>query len=339
MAAPQSSDKDTITLDYWKSISVERRRDIENEAAIEVLSKRAWESASMSSSIFIDGAFRTACFEIEVHDLWHIYITAAKKLVPTNDQQDAFVRLILSTRERGDVLRIVGEEPPKVLRVSNGARIWSDLPFLVEDLVDEWVRHYVDMSSAQRTNLMAFVARLIAIGICNDKLAVLALSFLRDVLETPRPLSASPSLDTKNLGILSIEELINPVQQLFSYGVLKLVVLSNRSANFPSVDQQLSKIGELAREAGVDPLTGFSPSRWRFWTRRIEELCRCDAESVVESAKVSIRRMWRAEESIYGELYSKSFGERWKALGLLTYIEGGIEQIGGDQGKAGTDGF
>src|SRR2546430_14946422 len=72
-------------------------------------------------------------FEIELHDLWYIFIQAARNFSYHNSKQDSLVRYILSTKEMGTMTRTIttdNSSEDQVIHVSDG-NIWSDLPFLV----------------------------------------------------------------------------------------------------------------------------------------------------------------------------------------------------------------
>src|SRR5271156_6984511 len=104
-------------------------------------------------------------------------------------EQDRLVMQILYARELGVLLRkgenmeIIGEA------VTRDGKIYKDLPFLVGDMTDYWIRESRSMSTNQRQNFASFLAKLSAAGVADDKLCGCALIILRDTLESTRRLN------------------------------------------------------------------------------------------------------------------------------------------------------
>jgi hypothetical protein len=78
--------------------------------------------------------------------------------------------------------------------VTRDGKIYRDLPFLVGDMTDYWIRESGTMSTDQRQNFASFLAKLSAVGVASGKLYGCALIVLRDTLESTRRLGkAVPS--------------------------------------------------------------------------------------------------------------------------------------------------
>jgi hypothetical protein len=201
-------------------------------------------------------------------------------------EQDRLVVQILYARELGVLLRkgenmeIMGEA------VTRDGKIYKDLPFLVGDMTDYWIRESSSMSTNQRQNFASFLAKLSAVGVEDDKLCGCALIILRDTLESttrlgqgaPGPTVVSERQDYqveqndhRSNEALSIAELLPAANAWIFHAGHKIIQLSDNSVNiFPA---QVGMLGDLARAEGVIPENrGFSPQRWLFWVKRLGEI-------------------------------------------------------------------
>jgi len=181
--------------------------------------------------------------------------------------------------------------------VTEKGKIWSDLPFLVEDLRDAWKTSLRtrQMSVQARCNLAAFTARLIAHGVCDLQLTICALWTLRDALETSRPLTTtSPVLPPSNVpgsaagaeqendggDEVSIADLLPACRAFIEYSYFKLMALSMRTQTIlEQPDLNVADLGDLARDVVADISSGLSMegaglsmARWHFWKRRLQQL-------------------------------------------------------------------
>lgn len=72
-------------------------------------------------------------FEWDVHELWYIFIQAARITAADDPAQDRLVAQLLYARSLGTLRRTTtGTEEEAI--TSDGARIWTDLPYLVSDV-------------------------------------------------------------------------------------------------------------------------------------------------------------------------------------------------------------
>ena len=86
--------------------------------------------------------------------------------------------------------------------VTHDGKIYKDLPFLIGDMADYWIRGSGGMSIDQRQNFASFQAKLSAVGIADDGICGCALIVLRDTLESTRPLdkvTPCPTVVSKRL--------------------------------------------------------------------------------------------------------------------------------------------
>lgn len=144
------------------------------------------------------------------------------------------------------------------------------------------------MSPDQRCNFAAFLAKLSAAGVANDQLCSCALIILRDTLETQRALepadrdittAGSERHEGRRAGIddqqikdrLSIAQLLPAANTWLFHAGYKIIRLSDSSTD--SFPVHAGMLGELARAEGTVPENGgFSPQRWLFWLKRLEQI-------------------------------------------------------------------
>lgn len=218
-------------------------------------------------------------FVWDMHDLWHLFYHASMNINEDRPEQDRLVGQVLYARElgilkrKGKDMEVIGEA------VTTQGKIWKDLPFLVEDMTDYWTRDCGTMTKSQRMNFASFLAKLSAVGVGESGLCGCALVILRETLETKRPLvnAVTPEVledgehnrhGTENLSVADLLPAAN--MWLFKAGN-KVIELSQNSEDlFPA---QTGALGELAQAEGIVPAHGgFSPQRWLFWLKRLEEL-------------------------------------------------------------------
>jgi hypothetical protein len=224
-------------------------------------------------------------FEWDMHDLWYLYLHASMNINNERAEQDRLVMQILYARELGVLVRKGANMEIREEAVTQDGKIWKDLPFLVGDMTNYWIQESGSMSTDQRRNFASFLAKLSAVGIVDDKLCGCALIVLRDALESTRRLSKAAPGPTvvsdrqdhqKKQGHqsdedLSIAELLPAANMWLLNAPHKIIQLSDKSVNiFPP---QVGMLGELARAEGVVPESGgFSPQRWLFWVKRLEQI-------------------------------------------------------------------
>ena len=218
-------------------------------------------------------------FEWDMHDLWYLYLQASMNISSERAEQDRLVGQILYARELGVLVRKGVNVEIREEAVTQDGKIWKDLPFLVRDMTNYWIQESGSMSTDQRRNFASFLAKLSAVGIADDKLCGCALIVLRDTLESTRRLSKTapgPTVVPDRQGHqsdedLSIAELLPAANMWLLNAPHKIIQLSDNSVNiFPP---QVGMLGELARAEGVVPESGgFSPQRWLFWVKRLEQI-------------------------------------------------------------------
>jgi Protein of unknown function (DUF3632) len=221
--------------------------------------------------------------EPDLHDLWFAYYHASRNITSAHANQDRLVVQLLTAGAMGVLTRrrsraadsgstssvdYDGEREEAVVG-DNGARLWRDLPFLVEDMTAFWLQ--AEGTPAERQNFASFLARLVGVGV-DDRLAGCALSILRDTLETDRPYlrperandSAAAAATTPT--VLDLLPIAGPWLLHANNAIFRL-----SEAAFAIFPDELGRPGELARAAGVER-DGFSAPRLLFWVDRLRQI-------------------------------------------------------------------
>ena len=286
----QLSSRERYSLSYRSLIDREAARD-DSKASNPGSTSTLWQTIRCSilntTHRYTSWTHLIADFDWDMHDLWHVFIQAARTTQADDPAQDRLVAQVLFARSLGTLRRTTttGTEKEEAI-TSDGARIWTDLPYLVTDLREAWLNSS-NLSPAHRHNLAAFTARLTALGICDADLSVCALWLLRTALETPRPLSPAEADSDPSKELLSIIDLLPACITWFQHSNHKLLTLSVQNhvptAPIPDPDPDpglpLPEPGPLAQNAGISQ-PGFSVPRWLFWRRRFKELSRSTCADV-----------------------------------------------------------
>lgn len=289
---------------------------------------RRWTQADHSQHV--------SGFEIDCHDLWYAFTQAAKHTDAEDPAQHRLVDQVIYARELGRLCRLCDG---RIAETSDGV-MWKDLPFLAKDLKEAW-RGSSSWDFDQRKNLAAFVARLIGLGVCSDRLSICALWTFRDVLEgtmvwhdglvrrshamdghddqTRRPCvttrhdSRSPQSGSDGLTDKQTSGLLTLLIIFLHHARHKLVLqLENWSVGPPTFrNDGRYDFGELAVEPDLKD-ANFGRSLWRFWRSGL--LLLADAEispdgdldsDVCEKAKRAAHLMWTAGLEVPSVLHEK----------------------------------
>jgi hypothetical protein len=247
--------------------------------------------------------------EMGLHDLWYTCIQAAKNITSGEEKQDTLIRPLLAAKALGPLRQPSPTSDSGNGDCSNvdgvstsyleGYSIWSSLPLLNSDLIEEFTNRYYQKShydEDQRANMAGFLGRLVSTGIY-DGPDLCTLSLFRETLEVSRPLVADEDADQ-----VSLEDLTGALEELAQNSIFGLAVLASRNYRDHSsgIDPEnylhLSSIGELAAQAGGIPSVGYSIERWDFWIQRLEELSNCGNEKIQSNVEGCLAPMRQARE-------------------------------------------
>jgi len=129
---------------------------------------------------FINDASRrppaeSAAVQLNLDVLWYMFLETAKILAPNDPIQDSLVLLLLCTKE----LNVLHTS----LHPTGTVMPTSELYHFAESVQASWEQLLRNGTASQQSNLAAFSAKILAVGICQDLLSRTALWFLREVLE------------------------------------------------------------------------------------------------------------------------------------------------------------
>ncbi|KAK2601638.1 hypothetical protein QQS21_004788 [Conoideocrella luteorostrata] len=195
--------------------------------------------------------------EENLHDAWDELIHAAKILPAGDAEHDRLITLVHEVRELGDSVRTTQDD---VATLSNGKRLWTDLPFLADEIFDSWIKESAVFTSAERASLAVLSSKLCATGICAPEMARCALWLFREALETEKP-----GAHIINMLPACLEWLRHSNIKIVKWCAENSAPLSHKE------DKIVTSPGPLA--AGINVLgEGFSVARWLFWRQRLGEL-------------------------------------------------------------------
>jgi hypothetical protein len=226
-------------------------------------------------------------FEVDLHDLWYMFIQAAKAIPEAEPAADQLACQVLRARNFGVISRVGSGEQAIT---STQQRIWVDLPFLVDALQCAWAATSSDMTAVERRNLAGFTARLASFGIYTDELISCALGSFAKALEL------SPEA-----------EIANQVPVLVAWlRHCGFEILSASARGYESTKTQtVSTPGDLFARRNAEAGPGFTIARWDFWKQRFNELQHGLASDTVEQLQLCVGMMLSAEEIVGARCHAR----------------------------------
>lgn len=202
----------------------------------------------------------------EIHNVWFIFTLAASHIDADHPAQDRLVRIILWAREMGVVNRVRNGAAEPVI-TSNG-QLWSDLPFLVEDIQTAWgaaTSPTDPQAPVKARNLAAGIARLAGLGVCGEALTGCALDIMARALEDKEGGNTT----------FTLNQWLSVIEVWLRYGGDKLFMLADQGqAVHPrwsgTEDSALGK-GKQVVDAGSEAGVLDRDTVWR-WGQRLSEL-------------------------------------------------------------------
>ncbi|KAJ4159901.1 uncharacterized protein LMH87_007838 [Akanthomyces muscarius] len=246
-----------------------------------------WSFAKTITSRYMNGNQPTAVLDIDLHDLWYKLIQVAKITPADEADADRIVAQVIRIRELGDLCRHAAPQDTnidsqkdirkEVAITSSGARMWTDLPFLVQDLRAAWTNSLYTMTTKECENLSGVTARLSGGNVCGARMTSCALILFQAALETQRPIlqhdkPISDGVEEK----IAVQDLMPAVFTWLYWGSYKIWQLCAREpfqvdAELDAMDEHWAEVGELATARGVMEV-GFNRERMCFWMNRLKEI-------------------------------------------------------------------
>ncbi|KAF2423078.1 hypothetical protein EJ08DRAFT_458569 [Tothia fuscella] len=130
---------------------------------------KTFEGYSKIVSSGVSGYSRDAqTLEAQLHLLWYILMQGTRNTEPESLGHYHMVHTILYMRELGTI-----SQEAVVEEVSTpGKKLWTDLPYLIDDIEIAWRQS--NTNPMQTRNFVAFLAKMLAVGIEENDLAELA---------------------------------------------------------------------------------------------------------------------------------------------------------------------
>jgi hypothetical protein len=250
------------------------------------LSKRARVFIRSITDRYTNSDHDIGIFEVDLHDLWYMFIQAAKAIPEEEPAADQLACQVLRARNFGAISRVgsgMGATSGEQAITSTQQRIWVDLPFLVDALQCAWAATSSDMTAVERRNLAGFTARLASFGIYTDELISCALGSFAKALEF------SPEA-----------EIADQVPVLVAWlRHCGFEILSASARGYESTKTQaVSTPGDLFARRNAEAGPAFTIARWDFWKQRFNELQHGSASDTVEQLQICVGMMLSAEEII-----------------------------------------
>lgn len=216
--------------------------------------------------------------------LWYVYYQAGKNISHGSPEQDTWVLHIVQLHGQGNLTRRAqkghngndGDRNDNKLEIATTSAgiIWEGLPFFTADMTDFWVKDCATMSTDQRVDFSCFLAKLASTGV-DDNLCEIALLVFKDTFETVRPLGSfndqSDEDPHRDLRDLTIAALLPAAQFWLVVAHNKIIQLSDKLWNSPDTVRQ-GKTTFTTSELGRRSSAAFSPWRWMYWLKRLEEI-------------------------------------------------------------------
>lgn len=260
--------------EYYRITAEKEVRECEDPNTLQISPRVSCWPVNMGFRVSPPGSSGDG-YQDALHDMWwNFYLYS--KFIPANSLamfEHAF--RLAQIQGQGTLMRFTARGGPLETAPTSEGMIWSDLPYFSSDMMKFWVRDFAGMSGTQRVNFSSFLAKLASIGLIEDKLCGVALMTFREALETPRALGEITNAEedaARFLTDLTICDFL-PALQTWQDEAAKIILqLSGQSqSHFPDTSQE---IGVLYRDDGSNTTKtpGFSPERWVFWLRRLDEI-------------------------------------------------------------------
>ncbi|KAI8711834.1 hypothetical protein NCS52_01447900 [Fusarium sp. LHS14.1] len=242
--------------------------------------------------------------------LWQMFIEMAKVLEKDDPFHDKLVLLLLWTKEF--------DQLHKDLHLSDSVKeSWESYGF-GNSLQKSWEQTLSSGTSSQLCNLAAFSTKALSAGAYQDSLALTALWYLRETLETGNEGVAANLLPA---AVIWVDQC--------RHRFLTLSILDHsHEAHRMS---ELSACGALAQAKGVKR-SGFSLKRWLFWRERFQHLSHNKDSAIAKEAKTGFMAMINCGRDLGYEVQGEArFAGRLQKAMWEALVESGKESLDGDE--------
>lgn len=224
--------------------------------------------------------------EVDLHDLWYLFIQAAKAISEAEPAADQLACQVLLARNFGVMSRIgssIAAASGEQAITSTQQRIWLDLPFLIDSLQSAWATASSNMTAVERCNLAGFTARLASFGIHTDESISCALGSFAKALETSSE--------------AEIAEEAPVLAAWLRHGGFE--ILSASARGYQSTKTQTSSTpGDIFAQKNIKAGPAFTITRWDFWKQRLDELQQGLVSDTAKQLQHCVGIMLRMEEMI-----------------------------------------
>lgn len=273
---------DHIGRQLWLAKDDKKRTDAAIRLAIQLDDFGDLESSARSKISFINASYSRDGKSAEelkynLQCLWYVYYQVGKNIPHTSSEQDTWVLQIVQAHGQGNLTRRAqsdnNDNTLEIAKTSAGI-IWEDLPFFTENMTDFWVNDCATMSPDQRVNFSCFLAKLASTGV-DDNICGIALLVFKETFETPRLLGSIDDQSNEDtrwvLHDLTIAALLPAAQTWLVVAHNKIIQLSDKLWNSLATvrqDETTFTKSDLGRRSSA----AFSPWRWMYWLKRLEEI-------------------------------------------------------------------
>ncbi|UPK99690.1 hypothetical protein LCI18_010625 [Fusarium solani-melongenae] len=242
--------------------------------------------------------------------LWRMFIEMTKVLEKDDPFHDKLVLLLLWTKEFEQLYNYLHHS-------NNEMASWESYGF-ADSLQDSWKHTLQNGTSSQLCSLATFSTKALSAGVYQDSLALTALWYLREALETSDEAVTASLLSA---AVIWVDQ--------SRHRLLTLSILSHSYESHPKSD--LSACGALAEAQGVNQ-SGFSLKRWLFWRERFQHLSHSKDSTIAKEAKRGFMAMINCGRDLDYEVSGEArFAERLQKAMWEALVDSGKESLDGDE--------
>ncbi|KAK7430473.1 hypothetical protein QQZ08_002992 [Neonectria magnoliae] len=242
--------------------------------------------------------------------LWQMFIRGAIHCDKDPAFHDRLLSLLLWTKELDSLCKAIRPDKGPITA-------WESYGF-ANSLQASWEQVVKTGIVTQQSNLAAFSAKALALGVYGEAIGLTALWYLREALETDD--------DYKTITLLpaAVIWMDHSRHKLFTFSVL------NQSYE-DQTNNSLQTPGALIKRENIDH-PGFSLKRWLFWRRRFQKLSHHEDPRVAKEANKGFMCMINCGRDMdYEVLGEARFTERLQRAMGEELVRSGKPSVDGDE--------